>query len=153
MTATPTIRPLQRRDLHDVVRIDAVHTGAAQRAYWKRLFIEFLGPSPARTRIALAAEVGDTVVGFIFADERAFEFGSEPCGWVLEVGVDPAYARQGIASAMLTEAVRLLREAGVNKVRTMVQRNNVPVLTFFRTNGFAGGPYVQLELMDGESDV
>jgi len=31
-------------------------------------------------------------------------------------------------------------------VRTMVRRNNVPVLTFFRTNGFAAGPYVQLEL-------
>jgi hypothetical protein len=30
----------------------------------------------------------------------------------------------------------------------MVRRNNVPVLTFFRTNGFAGGPYVQLELVD-----
>jgi hypothetical protein len=31
----------------------------------------------------------------------------------------------------------------------MVRRNDVPVLTFFRTNGFAGGPYVQLELADG----
>ena len=30
----------------------------------------------------------------------------------------------------------------------MVRRNNVPVLTFFRTNGFVGGPYVQLELVD-----
>ncbi len=30
----------------------------------------------------------------------------------------------------------------------MVRRNDVPVLTFFRTNGFAGGPYVQLELVD-----
>jgi ribosomal protein S18 acetylase RimI-like enzyme len=142
------IRPLKRRDLNEVVRIDTIHTGAAQRAYWKRLFIEFLSPSPARARIALAAEVDGNIAGFLFADERAFEFGSEPCGWILEVGVDPAFARHGIASAMLTEAVRCLREAGVSTVRTMVRRNNVPVLTFFRTNGFAGGPYVQLELID-----
>ncbi len=142
------IRSLSRRDLADVIRIDAIHTGAEQRPYWTRLFGEFLGRSPGRTRVALAAEVDGKIVGFILADERAFEFGSEPCGWILEVGVEPAHARHGLASALLTEAVQRLRAAGVTTVRTMVRRNNVPVLTFFRTNGFAGGPYVQLELMD-----
>jgi hypothetical protein len=28
----------------------------------------------------------------------------------------------------------------------MVRRADVPVLAFFRSSGFAGGPYVQLEL-------
>ena len=28
----------------------------------------------------------------------------------------------------------------------MMRRNDVPVLSFFRSQGFAGGPYVQLEL-------
>jgi ribosomal protein S18 acetylase RimI-like enzyme len=142
------IRPLVRRDLANVVRIDAIHTGAEQRAYWNRLFREFLAPGPGRQRVALAADVDDELAGFLLADVRAFEFGSEPCGWILEVGVDPDEARQGIASALLIEAVRRLRAAGVTTVRTMVRRNNVPMLTFFRTNGFAGGPYVQLELMD-----
>ena len=142
------IRPLKRRDLADVVRIDAIHTGEEERPYWLRLFREFLGPSPGRTRVGLAAEVDGTLAGFLFADERAFEFGSEPCGWILEVGIEPAHVRHGLASALLDEAVRRLRAAGVTTVRTMVRRNNVPVLTFFRTNGFAGGPYVQLELID-----
>ena len=31
-------------------------------------------------------------------------------------------------------------------VRTMVRRNDVPVLSFFRGNGFRGGSFVQLEL-------
>jgi hypothetical protein len=35
---------------------------------------------------------------------------------------------------------------GVHKVRTMVARNDVPVLAFFRASGFVGGPFVQLEL-------
>lgn len=142
------IRPLVRRDLPTVVRIDAIHTGAEQRAYWTRLFREFLAPGPGRQRVALAAEIDGDVAGFLLADVRAFEFGSEPCGWILEVGVDPSEARHGIASALLAEAVRRLRAAGVTTVRTMVRRNNVPLLTFFRTNGFAGGPYVQLELVD-----
>jgi ribosomal protein S18 acetylase RimI-like enzyme len=137
---------MARRDLGDVIRIDAIHTGAEQRAYWARLFREFLSPSRGRPRVALAVDVDDRLAGFLFADVRAFEFGSERCGWILEVGVDPAAARRGIASALLAEAVRKLRASGVATVRTMVRRNDVPVLTFFRTNGFAGGPYVQLEL-------
>jgi ribosomal protein S18 acetylase RimI-like enzyme len=147
MTTNTRIRPLVRRDLADVVRIDAIHTGQEQRPYWTRLFREFLAPAPGRQRVALAAEVQGELAGFLLADVRAFEFGSEPCGWILEVGVDPGKARRGIASALLAEAVRRLRAAGVSTVRTMVRRNNVPVLTFFRTNGFAGGPYVQLELV------
>jgi ribosomal protein S18 acetylase RimI-like enzyme len=142
------VRPLARRDLADVVRIDAIHTGEAQRPYWARVFREFLAPSPGRARVGLAAEVDGDLAAFLLADVRAFEFGSEPCGWILEVGVDPSCARRGIASALLREAIRQLRAAGVTTVRTMVRRNNVPVLTFFRTNGFAGGPYVQLEFMD-----
>lgn len=150
MSLATRIRPLVRRDLADVVRIDAIHTGAEQRPYWNRLFREFLAPEPGRQRVALAAETAGEVVGFLLADVRAFEFGSEPCGWILEVGVDPGQARQGLASSLLAEAVRRLRAAGVSTVRTMVRRNNVPVLTFFRTNGFAGGPYVQLELVDDQ---
>jgi ribosomal protein S18 acetylase RimI-like enzyme len=142
------LRPLVRRDLADVVRIDAIHTGAEQRPYWARLFREFLGPSPGRARVGLAAEVDGELAGFLLADVRAFEFGSEPCGWILEVGVDPACARRGVASALLAEAVKRLRATGVTAVRTMVRRNDMPVLTFFRTNGFAAGPFVQLELMD-----
>ena len=146
------IRPLVRRDLAGVVRIDAIHTGAAQRSYWLRVFREFLSSAAGRNRIALAAEIDREVAGFLLADVRAFEFGSEPCGWILEVGVDPEHARRGIASALLTAAVKRLRAAGVTTVRTMVRRNAVPLLTFFRTNGFAGGPYVQLELTADESE-
>lgn len=146
--AAARIRLLSRRDLAGVVRIDAIHTGAEQRAYWNRLFREFLAPAPERTRVALAAERDGELAGFLFADVRAFEFGSEPCGWILEVGVEPRAARLGLASALLREAIARLRASGVTTVRTMVRRTNVPMLTFFRTNGFAGGPYVQLELVD-----
>lgn len=146
------IRSLARRDLADVVRLDAIHTGAAQRPYWTRLFREFLGPRHGTQKVAVAAEVDGAFAGFLLADVRAFEFGSEPCGWILEVGVDPARLRLGIASLLLQEAVARLRRTGVSTIRTMVRRTNVPVLTFFRTNGFAGGPYVQLELTDAPAD-
>lgn len=142
------IRPLAADDLNDVVRVDAFHTGAEQRPYWVRLFKDFVEPGHESQKVALAAEVNGGFAGFLLADVRAFEFGSEPCGWILEVGIDPAFVRLGLASNLLDEAVAQLKQAGVTTVRTMVRRNNIPVLTFFRTNGFIGGPYLQLERID-----
>jgi ribosomal protein S18 acetylase RimI-like enzyme len=150
--ATPvTVRPLDPGDLGAIVRIDSVQTGEPKPAYWKRIFREFLSSDAANARVGLAAEQDGRVIGVLFGDVRAFEFGSEPCGWILEIGVDPAFTRSGVASALLRAGCDRLRATGVSVVRTMVRRNNVPVLTFFRTNGFAGGPYVQLELTpDGD---
>jgi ribosomal protein S18 acetylase RimI-like enzyme len=144
MTAV-RIRPLASDDLDDVVRVDAIHTGAEQRPYWVRLFRDFVEPGHESQKVALAAEFNGGFAGFLLADVRAFEFGSEPCGWIMEVGIDPAFLRLGLASDLLDEAVAQLKHAGVTTVRTMVRRNNIPVLTFFRTNGFIGGPYLQLE--------
>ncbi len=143
---TVVVRSLEPDDLAAIVQIDAVQTGERKSAYWKRIFKDFVGDGRDQGRVGLAASSSGKVVGFLFGDIRAFEFGSEPCGWILEIGVDPGFTRSGIASALLREGCARLRAAGVSVVRTMVQRNNVPVLTFFRTNGFAGGPYVQLEL-------
>ena len=147
------VRTLAARDRAVVVRIDAIHTGAAQPAYWKRIFRDALSRGRERVSVGLAAEVQGSLVGFLFGDIRAFEFGSEPCGWILEVGVDPRHTRHGIATALLKEACARLRASGVSTIRTMVRRNDVPVLTFFRTSGFVGGPYVQLELVDASLAV
>jgi ribosomal protein S18 acetylase RimI-like enzyme len=139
------IRSLTSRDRAAVIRIDAGLTGATQRAYWSRVFKELLARGRKNMPVGLAAEVQGSVAGFLVGDVRAFEFGSEPCGWILEVGVQPRHARAGVGSALLMEACRRFRAAGVPTIRTMVRRNDVPVLTFFRSNGFVGGPYVQLE--------
>jgi ribosomal protein S18 acetylase RimI-like enzyme len=140
------IRSLAESDLAEVVRIDAFHTGARKPAYWKRVFGEFLDRSGPAVRVGLAAEGTRGLAGYLLGEVRAFEFGSEPCGWVFAVGVDRATLRRGVGRALLDESCRRFRAAGVTTVRTMVRRNNVPVLSFFRSSGFTGGPYVQLEL-------
>ena len=45
---------------------------------------------------------------------------------------------------------RRFRALGVTQVRTMVRRNDVPVTAFFRSNGFVGGSFAQLELELGD---
>ena len=61
------------------------------------------------------------------------------------MGVDPTAARAGVGTRLLEEACRRFRSAGVASVRTMVVRNDIPVLAFFRASGFVAGSFVQLE--------
>jgi ribosomal protein S18 acetylase RimI-like enzyme len=42
-------------------------------------------------------------------------------------------------------AIERFGDMGVELVRTMVRRNDVPMLSFFRSQGFAGGPFSELE--------
>ena len=146
------MRPLAQGDVSEVARIDAIHTGALKEAYWKDVFRAFVGAGDACPRVGLAAEGPAGLCAYVLGEVRAFEFGSPPCGWIFAVGVDPKVARHGIGSLLLRRACEQFRALGVTKVRTMVRRNDVPVLAFFRTSGFAGGSYVQLEV-DVDQDL
>lgn len=139
-------RPLRARDLAEVARIDALHTGAAKRGYWRCVFEAFVETRTPVLRIGLGVEAPRGLAGFLFGEARAFEFGSEPCGWIFAVGVDPRFAHDGVGSRLLAAACARFQQGGVPRVRTMVRRNDVPLLAFFRSNGFRGGPFVQLEL-------
>lgn len=139
------VHDLRDDHLEGVVRIDALHTGERKPRYWTRVFRDFLDPHDERLRVGLAAESGGALIGYLLGEVRAFEFGSEPCGWIFAVAVAPSEARSGVASALLEEAHRRFRRAGMSRVRTMVRRNDVSVLSFFRANEFVGGSFVQLE--------
>lgn len=140
------VRALVASDLPEVIRIDAAHTGQEKPAYWRAVFERFCGAGASRATVGLAAEGERGLDGYLFGEVREVEFGSEACGWVFAVGVDERALRRGTASALLEEARLRFVELGVAKVRTMVARNDVPVLSFFRASGFVGGPFVQLEL-------
>ncbi len=144
--APPRIRALRAEDLAEVARIDALHTGMRKRSYWSGVLGQFLKPGGPGVRIGLGLDAPRGLAGYLLGEVRAFEFGSEPCGWIFAVGVDPNSERRGVASQLLAEAVARFRARGVPRIRTMVRRNEVPVLAFFRSNGFRGGPFVQLEL-------
>jgi ribosomal protein S18 acetylase RimI-like enzyme len=148
--ATVDVRDLGLADLDDVVRIDALHTDTPKRDWWVGVFDDFLAGRRRRERIGLAAHRDGRLVGFLLGEVRAFEFGSEVCGWVFALGVQPEAGRDRVGSTLLAEALRRFRALGIETVRTMVRRNDVPVTAFFRSNGFVGGSFVQLELDLGE---
>ena len=141
-----TINALRAGDVTGVIRLDAQLTGQRKPAYWKGVFGKFVRPRHAETHVGLGARVDGRLVGYLLGEVRAFEFGSSPCGWIFAVGVDPEQAHHGIGSALVAAAGRSFTRAGISTVRTMVRRNDVPMLAFFRSNGFVGGTFTQLEL-------
>ena len=142
------VRRIRKDDAAAIAAIDAARGGPAERAWWDDTVARHARTGAAGAdRVGLVAvdKPGGRVVGFLLAQVRAFEFGSEPCGWIYAVGVHPDRARGGTATRLFHEARRLLKERGVALVRTMVRRDDVPTLTFFRHCGFAAGPYVEME--------
>ncbi len=148
------VRDLQPKDMPSVRKIDATHAGKQRTAFWRRIVqVFFARPENDRFRVALAAETTSSSArasrrfsGFLLGEVRAFEFGSDACGWIFAVGVDPQDTREGVASALLKEACARFKQQGVHKVRTMVLREDIPVLALFRSSGFVGGAFVQLEV-------
>ena len=149
----PSIKPrkLTARDLDEIVRLDAHYTGEAKPEYWRGILREFLGQKSRPRTFGFGADGESGLAAYLFGEVRAVEFGSEACGWVFAIGVDEAHGRHGVASALVQAACARFKRAGVRTVRTMVRRNDIPVLSFFRSQGFHGGPFVQLELDLGEN--
>lgn len=144
-TATAlSLRDVRPRDAAALAAIHAAHTGRNRRAWWEQVVERHAGGGHGR--VGLVAVEGRRVVGYVLGQVREFEFGSEPCGWIFAVGVHPDRLRAGVATRLFDGARARFAQLGVALVRTMVRRDDVPVLTFFRNQGFVAGPYVELEL-------
>jgi predicted N-acetyltransferase YhbS len=145
----PRIRAIRSGDAAAIAAIDAAHTGTLKKRWWRDVVARHAGGGRAGgPRVGLVAVEGakGTVVGYVMGRVRSFEFGSEPCGWIVAIGVHPTMLRGGIAARLFEEACRRFARQGIGLVRTMVRRDDVGVLTFFRNEGFVAGPYVELEL-------
>src|SRR5512133_3965692 len=137
------VRPARGSDLPAVIALDAQNTGVAKPAYWKDRFEWYAGRQP--DRFFLVAERDTAVVGFIVGEVRAWEFGSPPCGWVFALGVSEAARLGGLGTMLFEEICARFRSAGVHQVRTMLAKDAHVLMSFFRSQGMMGGPFIQLE--------
>jgi GNAT superfamily N-acetyltransferase len=136
-------RPIRRADLPAIVGIDALHSGAAKPEFWSATVERALHPGATAGFVVV---MHGELAGYIFAEARSWEFGSPLCGWITAIGVRPELSRQGVALALGSEVCDWLRARGIGSLRTMVRRDAVEVLSFFRAAGFRAGPYLEMEL-------
>ena len=138
------IRALKKEDLPAIVEIDEKVLGENRKEYWERK-IEALGTKSTQT--SFAAEVEGNVVGFILGDISGWEFGvPDTIGWIDTIGVDPAYQKKGLATALANELIRGLKAVGVKTIYTLVSWNDWDLLQFFHAMGFSRGDMINLEL-------
>ncbi len=133
-------------DLDAVVALDAANSGAAKPDYWRGILDRFTERDRRNPRYFLVSKSADgALLGFIVGEIRAWEFGSPPCGWVLALNVTADHREKGIGTKLLDALCVQMKEDGVTTIRTMVRANDKVNLSFFRGEGLAAGPYIELE--------
>lgn len=142
-----SVRPARPADLAAIAKLDARVTSLPKESHWRELLARSRKARRGQQPFLVACARGarERVLGFIVGEVRAWEFGSEPCGWVYALAVDPEVRQQGIGEALLEASAAEFRRTGVAKMRTMVAKGNSLPMLFFRGEGMVAGPYLQLE--------
>ncbi len=78
----------------------------------------------------VVAESGGGVAGYVIARHAGDE------GEILNLAVDPACRRQGVASRLFEEARRRMTAAGVQRVFLEVRESNLAARRFYAGHGF-----------------
>lgn len=138
------IRTLKQDDLDAIVSIDEKVLGENRKNYWERK-LELMNHKASQ--ISLVAEMEGRIVGFVLGDISGWEFGvPETIGWIDTIGVEPAYQKKGIATALARELIQNLKSLGVKMIYTLVSWNDWDLLQFFHAMGFSRGELINLEL-------
>jgi len=138
------IRALKEDDLNAIVGIDEKVLGENRRNYWERK-LELMDNK--FSQVSLVAEVEGEVQGFILGDVSGWEFGvPETVGWIDTIGVDPAFQKKGLATALSRELIQNLKALRVKTIYTLVSWNDWDLLQFFHSMGFTRGDMINLEL-------
>jgi ribosomal protein S18 acetylase RimI-like enzyme len=138
------IRPAGAKDIPSIAKLDEMETGQPKKEYWEQLYTLF-SRNHAEHRAFLVAEFEGRVVGFITGETRAFEFGAERCGWVFAVQVEPDMRVHNVGTRLFDEICKIFARAGVEKVRTLIERDNHLIMAFFRSQGMMVGRYIEME--------
>ena len=137
------VRSARGADLPAVIALDAEITGVAKATYWRERFDWYVGRQP--DRFFLVAEREEEMLGFIVGEVRAWEFGSPPSGWIFAIHIRPGARLHGLGTLLFDEICMRFRSAGVSHVRTMIAKDAHLLLSFFRSLGLMGGPFIELE--------
>lgn len=146
------VRGVQPGDLGAVVDIDAGITGLRKPEYWSEILQRY-GIGRRQRRFFLVAEAAGRVEGFAIGEVRDWEFGAPPCGWVFAIDVDPHVRQRGVGTALLAAVRERFERVGVDRLRTMLARDNTLLLSFFRSQGMTAGHLIPLEIGIGAADA
>jgi len=136
--STIKIRLMTADDFDAVVGIDNKILKVSRLEYYEMKF-DRLFRSKEFLPTSLVAESEDgTVVGFVMGELYIGEYGISQVGATIDtIGVDPDCRRKGIGQQLIDEFIDHLKDLGVKKISTLVEKNDTELLHFFSANQFS----------------
>ncbi len=135
----PAVRPLEARDLEDVIALDRRITGRARRGYFEKRLAAALRDPAAHIQVAVADAGG--VVGFVMARVLEGEFGRTEAAVALEtIVVAPERQHHGIGHMLLEGLEEVMRHKGITELETQAAWSDHELLSFFDACGFTLAP-------------
>ncbi len=132
---TIPVRSMVESDLPAIIGIDRKITGYDRSSYFKRKLHEVLNETGVR--VSLVAEMDGQFAGFIMAKLDYGEFGRTANTAVIDtIGVNPAFGRQNVGNALLTQLNANLASLRVERLQTQIAWNNYALLGFLEKAGF-----------------
>jgi ribosomal protein S18 acetylase RimI-like enzyme len=152
------IRPLDVDDLAPVFHLGEMLFTATTVPNLYRTWDEFevVGLFQSDSEYCFVAEIDEELVGFVLGTVISKTRSAWKYGHLIWMGVDPAFARQGIADRLAHHFLEIMLEAGVRMLIVDTEADNLPALKFFRKMGF-GNPqehiYMTLNLSGRQSST
>jgi ribosomal protein S18 acetylase RimI-like enzyme len=83
------------------------------------------------------ARIENSVAGYLMASADYGDFGrTEPVAIIDTIGVDPGFAHRGVGHALLSQLMINLGALRIERVETVLAKENLDLLAFFYGAGF-----------------
>src|SRR5210317_528905 len=130
--STIKIRLMKADDFDAVVGIDEKVLKASRPEYYEMKFEKLLNSKDYLPTSLVAEGEDGTLAGFIMGELYMGEYGIFQEEATLDtIGVDPDYQHMGIGEQLMNEFLDHLRALGVQKINTLVDRNDSKLMHFF----------------------
>jgi ribosomal protein S18 acetylase RimI-like enzyme len=130
------VQSMRPEDLPPILRIDREITGRDRSDYIEGKLGEAMDDSAIR--VSLTARLDGAIVGFLMARADLGDFGrAEPVAVLDTIGVDPTYGHRGVGHALVSQLFANLEALRIDRVETVVQPTELPMLGFLLDTGFA----------------
>jgi len=132
------IRLMKADDFDAVVGIDEKVLKTSRPEYYEMKFEKLFNSKDYLPTSLVAETENGALAGFIMGELYMGEYGIFQQEATLDtIGVDPDFQHQGIGAQLMNEFLDHLRALGVQKINTLVDRNDSGLMHFFNANQFS----------------
>lgn len=117
---------IRRAKIEDVEEIFSIRNSTDERIEKSSILDEIINPN----YLVLVAEENKKIAGFLSVIKNY------DCADVMMIATGLSYRRKGVATKLLSEAVEMLKNLGVNRLLLEVNETNIGAIELYKKLGF-----------------